>query len=75
MTTFENKYGRRITVGQTVIIKTRFSKDKEGEKTTIISINDSGKYFKVAGHIGLFSTSNFTLRGSHMGSTYIQTKI
>lgn len=71
MDTFTNKMGVTITVGQKSLLTRNFS-NTEGKEGFVTEITPSGRYFKVSNHDGLFSTLTFHLRGTFMGSTYVE---
>lgn len=71
MNTFTNKMGVTITVGQKSLLTRNFS-NTEGKEGVVTEITPSGRYFKVSNHDGLFSTLTFNLRGTFMGSTYVE---
>ena len=71
MKTFTNKMGITISVGQDSVLHKKFLK-VDGEEGVVTEITPSGRYFKVSNHSGLFSTLTFNLKGSFMGSTYIE---
>jgi hypothetical protein len=81
MQSFTTQFGYTITVGQTGLLRSKFSTNDRVREITVTRISASGRFFYVSevqtkGNSSRtiehkITSSNRTVTGSHMGNSYV----